>query len=217
MKRVTLTRPVRSGASYVKPSEQGTTTPPSPLPFRGEEGEGVPPRRQNEMKKEKTEHISLDDLINSLTASERKEMLAKLALAAQPTSVDGQIRDTDMWAQAVYEALVASQAVGGGGLPGPMLVKRILSGSGSWTSVAGFMKVSKMDTLKVTERQSVYMMLAKLVVDQATYVSREQHIPMSTKLVANCAVNVGGLFEQSFPGYLGSGLALIVARRLTGH
>jgi hypothetical protein len=224
MAKVMLTRPLRNQASYVgrgsNKDEQGTTTLPTPPPLKGEGGGWGAPRRivvENEKKENLASSVDLDGLVESLTPTLRKELLAKLALATQIATVDGSPRDQDMWAQAVYEALAQAQGAGGGGMPGPMVVKRSLASTGAWGSVSRFMASSKMDSLKVTERQSVYMMLAKLVVDQARYVSRESGIPMSPKLVGNCATNVAGIFEQSFPGYLGSGLALMVARRLTAH
>lgn len=79
----------------------------------------------------------------------------------------------------------------------------------------GFMADAKFDQLKVAERQSVYALLAQMVVTQAQAISRNGYAPLGPKLVANCSQNIAGLFDQNFPGYLRAGLAHIVARQLT--
>jgi hypothetical protein len=59
-------------------------------------------------------------------------------------------------------------------------------------------------------------MLAKLVIENARWISRKAGIPLTAKLVANCATNVSAIFDQSFPGYLESGLTHLIAKQLTG-
>lgn len=159
---------------------------------------------------------NLLDQASKLPTDQRKEFLARLALDAQ-TLPSGETRDVDMWAGAVYDAIVAANGGEDGGLVGPAQIKRLVAVPSSWSHVSNFMKSSHLDQLTVTERQSIYAMLASLVVGNARYVARRAHIPLSGKLVANCATNVAGIFAQSFPGYLESGLALLVAKRWTSQ
>ena len=218
MARVMLTRPLRDPArsvSFVKnktnvkdgdrvkgggPPKGGQPPPlstPSPL-----HGEG------------QVDEVMV--ILDQLSPDQRKLILARLSLAniTKPSQA-GQERDLDMWAQAVYESLGDALGAGGTELVGPAMVKRILATPGSWRAVTEFMRVSKMDQIKVTERQSVYRMLANLVVGNARYISTHSGAPLSPRLVSTCAVNIAGIFDQAFPGYLASGLACLVAKRLT--
>lgn len=151
-------------------------------------------------------------LAEQLSPAQRKQLLAELSLQGQASDL-GDTRDLDMWAGSIYSALVASNGGGSGGVPGPAIVKRAVASNGAWGYVRGFMEDAGFDKLKVVERQTVYKLLADMVVQQAKHVSYKSNAPLSPKLVANCSVNVSGLFEQSFPGYLRAGLAHIVARR----
>lgn len=208
MKRTILTRPVRTGPVYTK---SGKTTP-LPPPLREGRGGGVPPDRG--LVEEKKSVDDLLDQASKLSAAERKELLAKLALGVNQTRTSNP-RDLDMWIEAVYTGLAASNGAGDGAGVGPAAVKRILGSPACWGPVADFMAASKLDDLKVAERQSVYYLLAGLVIKHAAYVSRQSGAPMSAKLVGSCSTNITGLFDQAFPGYLGAGMAKIVARRLT--
>jgi hypothetical protein len=196
MKRVTLVRPLRKTTTYVK--QEATKTLPA----------------ATEKKQVSVEQVIA--LAQQLNPSERKELLARLALESQTLPPEQQ-RDVDMWAAAVYDALSAAIGGGGEGLQGPLVVRRILAVPAAWGPVQSFMRASKMDALSVTERQSVYMLLARLVVDAARYVSRTQHVPMGVKLVASCSSNITGIFGQSFPGYLESDLAPMIAKMLRGR
>jgi len=193
MKRVNLVRPSRSIKSYVKETPSTEVRKPVGSPVD-----------------------QLLDQAAKLAPELRKEFLARLALNAQ-TLPSGETRDVDMWAGAVYDAIVAANGGEDGGLVGPAQIKRSLAVPASWSSVATFMKTSRLDQLTVTERQSIYVMLASLVVGSARSVARKARIPLSGKLVANCATNVASIFDQSFPGYLESGLALLVAKRWTSR
>lgn len=221
MAKAVLTRPLRQGPSYAKESTQlnkssGNRGDVIPL-YRG--GNITPhlSQRQQEEKKAKAS-VSLDsvlELVEQLSSTEKKQLLAKLALQAQING-KGDGRDLDMWALAVYDALASSIGSGGGGVQGVASVKRVLSAPNAWGPVAGFMESTKLDQLTVTERQSVYAMLAKLAVKRARAVANHGNIPMSAKLVGTCSSNLAGLFDQAFPGYLASGLALLVAKQLVG-
>jgi len=149
----------------------------------------------------------------ALTKAQRKELLARLALEATVTKPE-QSRDVDMWTQALYSALQTAFGAGDGGLAGPAVIKRLVAAPSAWRPVADFMTVSHFDELTVTERQSLYKTLAALVVEQARAISLRNSIPLSVKLAVSCSGNLQALFDRSFPGYLASGLGLVVARRI---
>jgi len=211
MKRVTLTRPLRKSPAYVKSKESGVPTSPLPPPYRGGEGRGVP--LEVLVKEEKNKVGSLLDQASELSATDRKLLLAKLSLGLHHSRSDDP-RDLDMWVAAVYEGLQTAFGAGDGAGVGPAAVKRTLGSPACWGPVAEFMGFSKLDQLKVAERQSVYQLLAGLVIKHARYVSSHSGAPMSAKLVGSVSVNIAGIFDQAFPGYLASGLAKMVATRL---
>lgn len=219
MPKVTLTRPELPprGNSYVRESVKRIQVAiGGGDPLIG----GDPPMGVTASKKEsKKSNVSLADLLSladQLPATERKTLLAHLALKGQ-TEVEGPSRDKEMWAQAVYGEIVRAFGPDGGAGQGPALVKRTLSATAVWAPVADFMRASKLGALSVTERQSVYVLLARLVVEQALYVARNIGAPLGIKLVANAASNMAAIFDRSFPGYLQAGLAPIVARQLVSH
>ena len=215
MPKITLTRPLRSPISYGPPAhhysskkQDNKITPPSPL--KGEVG-GV---NCFELSGGKNQ-VTVEDVLalaSKLTEAENKTLLAKLSLAQQTQST--QTRDLDMWSVAVYEAILAAQRGSDGAVQGPMLVKRAVSSHSNWSAVRDFMVASKLLSLSVTERQSIYQLLAKLVVQSARFIARRSGAPLSAKLVASCSVNVASLFDNAFPGYVASGLALMVAQQL---
>lgn len=122
-----------------------------------------------------------------------------------------------MWATAVHEAL--QEALGGslGSTVGPMAVQRIVGTHKAFEPVSEFMAHSRLREVQVVERLALYRLLAELLVAHARKVARHVDAPLSLKLVVNCTNNVAGLFDSAFPGYLGAGLAHIVARRLSAQ
>lgn len=228
MKRVMLTRPVRnsSSTSYTRASRDKAATLQSlPQNPRGKPGplsilsidrdRGSPPGALHPVTGNEIQHKDLEELVKlteALTPTERKQLLARLSLAAQDQNTR-QLRDLDMWATAVWEGLLAANGMGEGAGQGPLLVKRALAGS-AWGPVEGFMEDSGFMDLKVVERQSLYRMLAKLVIEKAQYISRKSGAPLSAKLVANTSSNIASIFDQHFPGYLASGLGRFVAKAL---
>lgn len=217
MPRHQLAPPIRSrrsGDEFVRQKQNsdaagGTTTPPHTSPNGGEGGGWVSPPEASS----KNPIETIKNMAAGLNPGERKRLLAELSLDAQHAD-RGASRDLDMWSQAVYEALVAANGGGAGGVPGPMVIKRLLSASSSWSAVRGFMSDAKLDTLKVTERQGVYRFLAGLVLKNARYISRRNEIPLTPKLMGTCATNIAAIFEAAFPGYVRCGLAHVVARQV---
>lgn len=159
----------------------------------------------------------VDELLthaNALTRSERKELLDRLALATHLTDRAANNRDLEMWAISVSSALHDAIGSGVGVAYGSMLVKRTMAASSNWRPIEDFMASSGLADLQVVERQAVYSMLAKLLVEHAEQVAARSGAPLSPKLVGGCAVNIGGVFDSAFPGYLAAGLAPMVAAQM---
>lgn len=218
VKRVMLSRPPRSAdaPTYVKNKKSAGVEGGGWSPLKGDQPPPNPPASPGAEKKKKA---NVDDLLtqaDTLSAADRKTLLAKLALQAA-VGVDGQTRDVDMWAQSVYDGLVATLGYEDGAAMGPMVVKRLVGSPSAWAPVAQFMADSRLDQLKVVERQSVYMMLALLVIDKAKYVASKSNATLGPKLVSTCAAGIAGVFDAAFPGYLASGLAPMVAKQLTAQ
>lgn len=154
------------------------------------------------------------DLVGGMSKAERQELLDRLALEGVISAKSAANRDIEMWSGAVHSALGDAISSGGGENYGVGLVKRSLALPAFWRPVEAFMSASGLQELKVTERQQVYSLLARLLVDHALEVSRRSGAPLSPKLVGSCASNIASVFDQSFPGYAAAGLAHVVARQL---
>jgi hypothetical protein len=154
---------------------------------------------------------------STLTAKQRQQLLDQLALTSQMTRRADQDRDLDMWAAAVYEALTATDAAQAEEGYGQLLVKRLLSPSPVWRPVQEFMRLAKLNELTVTERRSVYGLLADLLVKHAQVIADRSGAPLGPKLVGSCTVNIAGVFDKAFPGYVRAGLAKIAARQLVSR
>lgn len=225
-KRVTLTRPVYSRPGVTrrvvgvpapedqeKAAAQRVNGEGEIPPHRG----GLPPQFSRTPVKEGKEVVQVASLLeqaNQLTKTERQQLLDQLALTNQLTASAASNRDVEMWSQAITDAL--AEVIGGeaGGDYGVMLVKRVLGSTICWRPVERFMQSSKLAELRVVERQSIYHMLARLLVKHAAYVSRRSGAPLSPKLVGSCVGSLPGVFEQNFPGYLAAGLAPMVAKQM---
>jgi hypothetical protein len=240
MKRVMLTRPVRPVTSYVRASsnsskpaincgvKQGSKAATSKVKqdpkMASRKPPYIPPLKGGIVYKgslagvveKKENRATLEEAVNlasQLTPSERKQLLAKLALTAGALDIE-QSRDVDMWSVAVQTGLQAAH--GGGDSPalGPALVKRTVGSSQAWGPVDSFMRNNGLDKLQVSHRQGVYMLLAKLVIERAQDVASYTNQPLSAKLVGTCSANIAGVFDKAFPGYIAAGLVPLVAKQL---
>ncbi len=156
---------------------------------------------------------ALMETTKNLTSAERRELLARLALEAQAPD-SGEVRDLDMWSEAVYEALGAHAGAGAGSVPGPGVIRGLVGSPKAWAPVRDFMQSSKLALLKVAERRSVYGLLARLVVQDSVDFCRWSRAPLGPKVVSQRCEHIAGTFDQNFPGYLASGLAPMVAKAL---
>lgn len=187
-----------------KEKRAGNNPPPPPLPLRGGEGRGVLPRDAVE---------GIVEQARSLTRDELRQLLAKLSLLATE-QVGRSDRDLDMWAGSVYDGLVSLNGGSARGLVGPALFKQALASAAAWHPVTGLMSSAGYDKLSVTERQAIYRMLAGLLLRHAAYLNRERSVPISPKMLASCCANITSLFDNAYPGYLRSGVALVIAKAL---
>ena len=223
-KRVTFVRP-----AYGRPGVARRAVGESPVEAQSQQPEGFkrgtgipsiegspapsfpPPPTEG---KENQSTTSLLEQASKLTKDERQQLLDQLALLNQLGSVAANNRDLEMWSQAVYEALGEAIGASGGDGYGLMLVKRSLAVSACWRPVERFMQISELAELKVVERQAIYFMLARMLVEHAAYVARKSGAPLSPKLVGSCTGSLPGVFDANFPGYLAAGLAPMVARQM---
>ena len=95
-----------------------------------------------------------------------------------------------------------------------MLVRSQYQPAATWRPVVAFLTRTGWINMTPAEKARLYAFLARLVVRHSQRVARHSRIPVTLKLVVNCTANIGGLFEQQFPGYIKAGLAGVIARRL---
>lgn len=158
--------------------------------------------------------ISVEELLGlarTLSKQDQKKFLAALAAEQTESTKD---REFQAWIDALLGALLAANGGHDGGLPTSFHLKRAMT-SGGWSAVSDFMHTGGFMALTVIERVAAYRLLAALLLDHATEISRRRSIPKTPQLLATCAVNIGALFENAFPGYLSAGLAKIVVRTMT--
>ena len=224
-KRVTFVRP-----AYGRPGVTRRVVGEAPVEAQSQQpegfkrGTGIPsiegspapsfPPTPTEGKEKHIQVTSLLEQASKLTKDERQQLLDQLALTNQLGSVAANNRDLEMWSQAVHEALGEAIGASGGDEYGLMLVKRSLAVSACWRPVERFMQISKLAELRVVERQAIYFMLARMLVEHAAYVSRKSGAPLSPKLVGSCTGSLPGVFDASFPGYLAAGLAPMIAKQM---
>jgi hypothetical protein len=149
-----------------------------------------------------------------MSVAEQKELLDKLSASLLLASAtDSKDRDLAMWSEAVHERL--TEALGGGraSTSGVVVTRKLLATTAAWSPVRTFVDTTKLSELRVVDRQAVYMLLADLLVRHARSVAQRSGAPFSAKLVANCTVNLPGLFDAAFPGYIEAGLVRVIARQ----
>lgn len=218
MTKSKLGAPVRTGRSQVFTADdrrqsknmgkpRGKTTTPTPTPLCGGVGWGVPHQAAEE---KQTSAEQLLTLARTLPKPEQRKLLA--ALAAEQTET-GKDRDQQAWIDALLAALLKANRGQAGGLPTSFHLKRAMA-SGGWSAIAEFMHDSGFMQFTVNERAAAYRLLATLLLEHATEVSRRKNVPKTPQLLASCATNIGALFENAFPGYLSAGIARVVVRTM---
>lgn len=153
-------------------------------------------------------------ILRSLKRSDQKSVLDQLAYQLGSEASHAASRDKEMWAGAVYDAIVQAIGGGAGGLPGPMVFKRVLASPESWQHVDGFMQSSGFSGAPVSERNAVYQLLAKIMTAHAVHLNRTFGYPLTPKMLGNLTQHLPTLFEDAFPGYLSAGLASVLLRSL---
>lgn len=222
VKRAILTRPKYEREPYLRirdPQKQneglsGKSGSPLPL-YRGEEGDPFPTRPRTSEKKEASTADELLALVEKLPAEDRRLLLDKLALKqSEEEAPRASDRELNLWSAAVHDALNEALGSEDRGEVGLFVVRRQVGSRSAWIPIVDFMRSAKLADLTVAERQSIYSMLAKLLVDHASQVAQRSGAPLGPKLVSACAGSIRGVFERSFPGYLRAGLAPVVARQM---
>lgn len=216
--RVLLTRPEYKGKGVTKTTinpAKDKPTPPTPLTggmgggvVAGSPGKSISTGRRigkpTFFQEFQTQALALD-------IQERKELLAQLLLAQAEQADPG--TDVDLWAAAVSSALQATLRGANGVTSGKLLARKLLGVSNAWAPVKDFAVAVGFDSMTRVEKQSAYQLLASLLMEHVRYVARKSGAPLSLKLVASCAPNLAGVFDQAFPGYLASGLAMLPFRQ----
>lgn len=154
--------------------------------------------------------VSVVEVLKQLTGEQKKELLGLLALDAADAASGADDRDLRMWSDAVAEEIadVTHTSVG------PMLVRKAMAPKASWSVVRELVDAAgAAKPLTVQERQSMYHLLAGVLVSHANYVAKASGAPISVKLVGNCVTNLPGLLDDAFPGYLHAGLMPLVVRQ----
>ncbi len=216
-KRILITRQrVSVGSFSAENSSKEKVGGLNPLPpsYGGEGGFIRGRRSQVKTSEQKSLVAEILEQTQKLTAKQKQELLDQLSLASKMTRSAGEDRDLDMWATAVHNVLSNHANPEGASGYGSLLVKRLLGLSQNWRPIQEFMEQSGLRNLKVPERASVYQLLAELLVKHAEGIAARSGIPLGPKLIGNCSVDVAGVFEQAFPGYLRAGLAKVAAVQL---
>lgn len=154
------------------------------------------------------------DILRGLSRAEQKQALDLLAFQLATDQSHEASRDKDLWSGAVYDAVARALGGGAGGLPGPMLFKRVLAAPEAWQYVEGFMGTSGFSRAQVTERQAVYSLLARLLAEHALELNGKFGYPITPKMLGNLTQHLPTLFEEAFPGYLAAGLGMVVVKSL---
>lgn len=215
------TRPPRPNKARVHLDEQRPTNTAKkaeekPTPF-------IPPLWGGKIKgrcllSDETDSKKLQEakaLVLELSPADKKQLLDFTALQLLGEHESGQTRDLDQWALAVYEAIVATIGTQGGGMAGPLPIKRLLAARASWAPVESFARVAGFNKMKVPERLAAYRLLAQLLVQRSQEVARAVRAPLTAKMVANNTGDLAAIFDAHFPGYMRSGLAAMLFRRAT--
>ena len=212
-RRVVVERPVR--IPFVKqttthqPSTEQKANPPSPS-YR--EGGGFALSVASAGTEAKPDELLA--AANKLTDADRKWLLDQLALRqhqeSAPTAAD---RDLNHWSEAAYDALLAALGGPGGAEWGPAVVKRTVGARSAWLPVRDFLAAAGLEKCTVQERIVALRLLAQLVVRRASRIAARTGAPLGPKLFASCCGSIRGIFDASFPGYLASGMAMIVLRQ----
>lgn len=145
-----------------------------------------------------------EDLQQKLLAlpEDQRQQVIEGVLAAQMLAGPEKTRELDLWGEAVADALLA---VLGDAAYGRLVIKQAVATRSAWTPVKRLAEAVGLLDLPPARLLSAFHLLAEMVVRYA----RQTRAPLTPKLVANCCQNITALFEQSFPGYLRSGLAML--------
>lgn len=211
LNRPAYTRPgiTRASVNRVR-IEPAADLTPHPLPPKGEGG-GWELGSATEVKRTEVEELLA--AADRLPPAARKQLLDHLALKTATAQDDP--RDVDMWAGAIYEALQRHLGSSGGSLGGPMVVKRAVGAPSAFGFIREFVADAGLADITVQQRQALYRLLARLLVNHAADVARHVNAPLSVKFVANNSNNMAAVFERSFPGYVKSGTAKLMLEALT--
>lgn len=155
--------------------------------------------------------IAVLDQVAKLTRKQSQELLDQLALRMRLTDEKRFNPDLESWSASVHaelnSRLSSEQAYG------LMMVRATLGERENWQPIERLMQSSNLSKRTPAQRKSFYMLLAELLVDHAKHEGRKHAHGLTLRNVARCCVDIASIFDWSFPGYLASGLAYIVAEQ----
>jgi hypothetical protein len=151
-------------------------------------------------------------VVDRMSAANQKALYDALALRFQGQKPAD--RELEAWASSVYTAAQEALGVGGGGMAGPLVFRRLLGAPTAWAPVESFMRGSGLAELLVAERLAVMRLLAKLLVARCQKLARHSGIPLGPKLIANNTADLAAIVDQELPGYGRSKMLLYVAQHM---
>lgn len=158
------------------------------------------------------QNASLDDVLDLALKLDRKaakHLLDQLALRMQTTDKAMHNRDLETWSECVHHEL--NRDLGAADSYGILQVRKAMGEPECWRPVEAFMRAAGLDHHTSAQRRAMYMLLAELLIEHVRYETRRQKFGLVLNSVARYVVDLVAIFDDSFPGYLRSGLAYMVA------
>jgi hypothetical protein len=207
----------RTRPAYVKKQIKSSKTTKSPervkrdppsLPPKG--GEGGPFIFPFDASNEK--HVKdLKSLLQKLPPNLKKEVSDFLLLDLVVKSKDTD-RELDLWINSVLFHLRAIL---------PSTSTRIMRNTPAYKlfvdshkDLIAFTMTSDVPTLTIYQRGALYNILAEMLVKHCSALSKKHKFPLSLKYVLQSSSLVAGLFDNAYPGYLRSGMLLLILDKL---
>lgn len=192
----------------------GKLTSPSPYPYKGEGGKGINPLEEKiigekkEVEEMKRKIVGFSDPTKKILS----DFLLLELKSKQKISTSSQ-RDVEMWISSVLKALKATLK----SAPASISQKNPLwdAFEVSYSELATFLVEAGISGLQSYQRQSLYDLLAKLLVAHSAKLAGFVGTPLSPKFICGQTHMIPGLFDNAWPGYLSAGLAMRVVQSLS--
>lgn len=163
----------------------------------------------------KTEHINPVETLKvwllKLSETEQQELLDFLLLHRQQRKFTSpQERKLNMFTDSLSTELGKALGQSNRMFPLPMLSEA----KKKFKEVEALMIDLGMQDLKIPDTKAMYGIVARVLVQHALMVSNKIKIPVSMKLVLQTTTPLHALIDTVFPGYIQSGLMLVVLKQV---